>query len=283
MGLTCSNESPRITRLSQQCVGKAFKSPTARVLRKLEKVETALQEQVVGFHILDLTGGRPPEQVSTGMASIEGWTASGDSVILGDVFGGNWYLPDQPALPKKVFSLVDGSTTNLGYGASIFLDHASRSGRAAWMTYGARQYVRLSNTTTDSIEMPRGAHPDVSPDGDWLAYLRLSDGIVAVSPIPPTGREYLVSRGPGEQPQWFPDGNRLAYRFGHDIWEVEVSTEGDFRSEEPRLFAHGPFSRVWFWSYDISPNGRLLVMLGPPGESTDRIEVVTNVSALLSR
>lgn len=87
--------------------------------------------------------------------------------------------------------------------------------------------------------------------------------------------------GVGEQPQWFPTGDRLAYHDGRNLWEVGISTDGGFRAEERSLFARGPFARVWLWSYDVAPDGRLLVVVGPPEESIGRIEVVTNVFAML--
>ena len=214
------------------------------------------------------------------------WSASGDSIILGDVMGGGWSLPETPRSQKTVYSLVDGSTGELGYGGGPFLDHDSPSGRIAWDSwFGDPTGLVVRMAADDSIvRMPYpGNHVDLSPDGLWLAYLR-QDGTVAVSPVPPTGlQEHPISRGLGEQPQWFPSGDRLAYRHGRNIWEVAISTEGGFRAEEPRLFARGPFARVWFWSYDVAPDGRMLVVLGPPEESVDRIDVVTNVFALLGR
>jgi hypothetical protein len=57
---------------------------------------------------------------------------------------------------------------------------------------------------------------------------------------------------------------------------VDVSTEDGFRVSPPTLLAEGPFSRVWYRSYDVAPDGRLLVVVGPPEQSVDQINVVTN-------
>ncbi len=54
----------------------------------------------------------------------------------------------------------------------------------------------MSATDSTAVKMPHeGVHVDLSPDGRWLAYVRTRDQAVVVSPVPPTGLEYQVSRG----------------------------------------------------------------------------------------
>lgn len=82
---------------------------------------------------------------------------------------------------------------------------------------------------------------------------------------------------------WSAEGDVLCYRFGRRIWAVDIETEGGFRAGPPRLVAEGPFVRVFGRSYAIAPDGRILVVLGSPETSADRIHVLTGFSSRLNR
>jgi hypothetical protein len=64
---------------------------------------------------------------------------------------------------------------------------------------------------------------------------------------------------------------------------VDVETDGGFRAGQPRVVAEGPFIRVFGRSYDIAPDGRILVVMGSPESTADRIHVITNFASRLSR
>ena len=74
--------------------------------------------------------------------------------------------------------------------------------------------------------------PQVSPDGNWLAYLSNSTGNyeIHVRPFPDVERrEWLVSAGNDSfDPRWLPGGGGLLYRMSWGTWmEVSVNPTGD--------------------------------------------------------
>jgi len=73
--------------------------------------------------------------------------------------------------------------------------------------------------------------PQVSLDGNWLAYLSNGTGNyeIHVRPFPDVERrEWVVSAGEGYDPRWLPGGEGLLYRMSWGTWmEVSVKPTGD--------------------------------------------------------
>jgi serine/threonine protein kinase/Tol biopolymer transport system component len=127
----------------------------------------------------------------------------------------------------------------------------------------------------------RGGAPAVSPDGRWLAYMDLEDPSgateVYATRVGHPGERHKISAAGGEEPVWTPDGKTVIYRDRQEWWAVDVSTTGAFRAGRPRVLFRGPFLQVPGASHDISPDGRRqLALLGPSGETTNRLVAVTN-------
>ena len=55
--------------------------------------------------------------------------------------------------------------------------------------------------------------PQLSPDGNWLAYASSETGMneVYVQPFPATGARWRISRAGGRQPLWRDDGKELFF------------------------------------------------------------------------
>jgi serine/threonine-protein kinase len=156
--------------------------------------------------------------------------------------------------------------------------------------YGLRAYtVRFPALGADLIagdiaETPLiedgGNHlfPEPSPDGAWISYTSNASGPfeVYVTRNPPEGQPIRVSRGGGELGMWSADGRRLYYRNGRRWHYVERT--GDVEPfSEPRLFLQGSFHNVSGKDHAISEDGRRLLLLrGPPDETTNVLHVITN-------
>ena len=211
-----------------------------------------------------------------------GWTPDGEGLLL-RIRDGSWLRGITRRL--VVYRLLDASTHQIDLQDPVWVESSPQGDLIAWTRRAdGRLLVREMSSEDDDLPLPeRGAQPSFSPDGRWLAYLRTADNVVRVSPYPPTGQLFQVSAGKGEQPRWSPSGDRLIYRDGRRFWEVEVSTSSGNGLElsSPRLLAEGPFARAWGWSYDIAPDGRLLVVVGPTEQSVNHIDVVTNFFSLL--
>jgi hypothetical protein len=107
-------------------------------------------------------------------------------------------------------------------------------------------------------------HPEVSPDGRWLAYTSNESGTdeVWVRPYPNLeGERHLVSAGGGEQPLWSPDGSELFYRSGDAVMVVDVETDPSFRTGDPEaLFGGYPIVTQGGRDYDTRDGERFIMM-----------------------
>ena len=80
--------------------------------------------------------------------------------------------------------------------------------------------------------------PEISIDGDWMAYVSDESGAseVYVRPFPDinAGR-WQVSVGGGPEPFWGRNGNELFYRNGDALMAVAIQTDPSFNAGSPEL------------------------------------------------
>ena len=107
--------------------------------------------------------------------------------------------------------------------------------------------------------------PDISPDGRWIAYS--SDESrrfeVYVRPFPGLGLKYQLSSEGGSEPLWARDGKRIFYRWGNEMWVVDVRTEGGFFAGKPRLLFEKPGygGGAPMRTYDLSLDSQRFLMV----------------------
>ena len=126
-----------------------------------------------------------------------------------------------------------------------------------------------------------GYWPVFSPDSRWLAFPS-TEGL-KISGIPPTGSLQTVGPATADEPEWSPRGDALYYRDGKRWMVLSVSTRSGLTVGKPRLLFEGRYLNVWSKSYDVGPDGRFLLLLGPPEETTGHLDVVTGFFAELTR
>ncbi len=137
------------------------------------------------------------------------------------------------------------------------------------------------------VAAPRlnGYFASFSPDGKWMAYTSAENGRpdVVIRSFPEGKLVGQVSRDGGIEPRWKPSGE-LYYRNGHQWYETKVTTVGgEARWETPRLVFDVAFIDTPDYSYDVSRDGRrLLVAKREHPIQTSRIEVITNWGKLLT-
>jgi serine/threonine-protein kinase len=115
-------------------------------------------------------------------------------------------------------------------------------------------------------------HPDISPDGRWIAYTSNESGRfeIYVRPHPAAGGKWQISDGGGTWPVWARSGRELFYRTNQGIMVASIEVQGDsLRVGTPQEVVKGDFrgglfgisvGGYLFADYDVSPDGQRLVM-----------------------
>jgi serine/threonine-protein kinase len=123
---------------------------------------------------------------------------------------------------------------------------------------GERRVIPLMRT------MFNEQHPEVSPDGRWLAYNSDESGRheVYVRPFPDIERgRWQVSTAGGSQPTWARNGRELFFRSGTAVMSVPIKTEPGFASGNPTVVFQGEYATPPGRTYDVSPDGRRFLMI----------------------
>jgi serine/threonine-protein kinase len=124
-----------------------------------------------------------------------------------------------------------------------------------------------------------------SPDSKWLAYVSDESGRtqVYVRPYPEPDVKFLISdeQEGGGEPVWSPDGTELFYRSGDKTMVVSIQIRGQtLTAGSPRLLFEGRYVRhsapPGYQYYDVSPDGRFLMMKEGLAQEQAQINVIQN-------
>jgi WD40 repeat protein len=122
-----------------------------------------------------------------------------------------------------------------------------------------------------------------SPDGRWLAFGSTDTGQfeIYVESFPDRKAVRQISTDGGLEPRWCPCGE-LFYRNGNRWMSVKIRTEPELQWDPPQLAFQTDFIDTPGRSYDVSPDGkRLLVVKRAEPDERRRIHLVTNWGAEL--
>jgi Tol biopolymer transport system component len=117
-------------------------------------------------------------------------------------------------------------------------------------------------------------HPDVSPDGRFLAYASNQTGRheVYVTPLPGPGPRVPVSQNGGTGPRWTKGGRELVYLHQGIFWAARMNLSG----AEPQVIQRDSLMRVEGAAlqresqgtpYDVTADGEQFAVLTAPGAS----------------
>jgi hypothetical protein len=157
----------------------------------------------------------------------------------------------------------------------LFVEWHPKTARDIWtMTLGEddRRTEPILATRFDEYR------PMLSPDERWLAYVSDESGRyeVYVRSWPEGTSRTPVSAHGGTDPVWSSDGSELFYRDGESMMAVSVDTGATFRAGTPERLFEGRFELGVHGSlsYDVSTDGRFLMVERSRDEMTDRLHVV---------
>ena len=103
---------------------------------------------------------------------------------------------------------------------------------------------------------------ELSPDGQWLAYMSDETGRyeVYVRRFAGGGGRWQVSTTGAFEPHWSPDGRSLYYRQRRDLMRVAVATGPSFAAGAPERVTTGLQDGSNPRSYAVAPDGRILFL-----------------------
>jgi Tol biopolymer transport system component len=202
----------------------------------------------------DVTSGQPEEQLTTG---------AGDKIVPGWSHDGRYLL----------FIHIGTTTAEDIWALSL---------------QGDREPFPVLQTT--AIE----TNPSLSPDGQWLAFESAHSGRPEIyvtrfpasrTGIPASAPRWQVSSQGGSRPRWSADGRALFYVAldDHGIMRAEVRAgAAGFESDAPRVFADIPVMSVARSPFDITDDGRLLLLERTVNQGA-RLAVITNWRAIMTQ
>ena len=206
------------------------------------------------------------------------WTPAGDRVLFSrtESPGANIYI-----------QAADGSGTAEKI-AEGFGGRVSRDGRMMAYDIGLMGHADLmtldlhgDRTPSRRVETPAAELcPEISPDGQYLAYQSNESGHeeIYVHRFPSGEGRWQVSATGGTLPRWSPKGNELFFVADDDLMVVDVQTQPAFRLGTPKkLFSGRPLNLSSMSDYDVSPDGRRILVVQREGSATvPRITAVQN-------
>ena len=122
------------------------------------------------------------------------------------------------------------------------------------------------------------AAAQVSPDGKWMVYVSDESGRMNVylRPYAGAGQKSTVSSQGGTHPTWSVDGRRIFYRFGDQMFAVDVTTAPEVHLSEPHVLFEKRFGfgqSITLANHSLSRDGREFLMVedSPGGRHLDLV------------
>jgi len=115
--------------------------------------------------------------------------------------------------------------------------------------------------------------PEISPDGQWMAYTsdKYGKNEIYVRPFPEVdkGGPWQISTDGGNSPLWSPNGRELFYRNGDEVISIAVETEPTFKVGRSEILFRGTYTSLTstvspaqeLHPWDIHPDGKRFLMM----------------------
>jgi hypothetical protein len=137
------------------------------------------------------------------------------------------------------------------------------------------------------IDEPLAWGADISPDGNWIAYISQSSGTpeILVRAFPDGDIDRQVSIDGGLEPIWCRDCDELYFRRGNKWYASQLEFEPELTIGTPELLFEVPgFVDTAGISYDVSRDGqRFLVLIRKNEPERTKLNLVQNWFTELNR
>ena len=147
-----------------------------------------------------------------------------------------------------------------GNGNQLLSDHHIGPSNMDIFVYSFQDSTAKPFLATPAFEVD----PEFSPNGRWLAYMSTESGTdeVYVRPYPQSsGGIWKISNGGGNQSVWSPDGKKIYYRNGYEMYSVDVTATDTFSKGNPKKIFEGDYFLPRGRRWDIHPNGDKFIMI----------------------
>jgi serine/threonine protein kinase len=184
-----------------------------------------------------------------------------------------------------------GAEELLFSGADLQLEPSSWSQDGKYLFYAERMpdghakawVLPVEGDRKPVLVLARGAQPQISPDGRWLAYVSGESGSVEVYVVAFGGGKgkWQVSSSQGGFPKWSSDGKLLYYMDPtYNLFAVPVQEVGgalQFGAAE-KLISNWSAPQVF---YDVAPGGKRILLDRISQQVTQSITIITNFPSAL--
>jgi Tol biopolymer transport system component len=238
--------------------------------KKIAYTQTGVNGEVI---LLDIGTGRKTILNRTGFSQGVRWYA--DNRNIG--FSSNYQTDQTQEL--KIFSLSESTgqieplVSQVDSFSSFFINDFSKDEN--WIAFQVTTKNNGEDLWIKSLKEPRQPAKALiqtkasewalrfSPNSQFIAYTSNTSGRyeVYVQSFPNADKIIQVSNGGGEEPVWTNSGRHVIYRNGKQWWMVDAITkDGKIQPAAPRLLFEGPYLNCFGPSFDIAPDGRLLLL-----------------------
>jgi serine/threonine protein kinase/Tol biopolymer transport system component len=252
--------------------------------------------------VMDVSRGNSSRLTFDGPDSHTGspqWSPDGKDIVFSRFRAGKWSLWRKTVDGIGAESQLvesDELLTPMAWARDARIVYQQRSGGALDL-----RILPASGAPPESFQSMQGnqTHPQVSPDGRWLAYGSTETGRpeLYVRSFPDGARKWLATTAGGGLPRWRGDSRELFFLSGAlgggRLGSVEIHVEGnELKMSSPQVLFDtgyaqpGPDFGGNYHTYAVSRDGQRFLIPRVPAaiaDERDRIEVIVNWASTMGR